>query len=231
MNGPTVSYVIPVFNGEAYLAQTVESLLAQTYALSQIIVVDDGSTDSTAEVAGRFGDRVTYVRQTNAGQSAARNHGVRLARGEFVGFLDADDLIQPIKVQGQIEQFKIKPELVLCDGYTRNFWSPEITDEKRDNDPKLLDPWAGHISSWLFRRGLFESTGGFVETMQFSEDTEWYLRVRDSGGGIHTAKEVLAYRRLHANNITRRRHDEHIDGIVRLYKKRVDQQKKMKAQK
>ena len=117
--GPLVSVVIPAFNGERLIGRTIESALAQTYSNVEIIVVDDGSTDATQEVVRRFGDRVRYLRQPNQGGAAARNQGISAARGDWVAFLDQDDLWLPEKLERQAAVFLEEPSTVVC--FTR--WS------------------------------------------------------------------------------------------------------------
>ena len=92
MKPPLISCIVPVYNGERYLRQALDSILTQTYRPLEIIVADDGSTDGTAAVVTRYGDQIHYIRQDNSGAPAVRNLGLRVAHGEFVAFLDADDL-------------------------------------------------------------------------------------------------------------------------------------------
>ena len=117
--GTLVSVVIPAFNGERFIGPTIESALAQTYSSVEIIVVDDGSTDATQEAVRRFGDRVRYLRQSNQGGAAARNQGISAARGDWVAFLDQDDLWLPQKLERQAAVFLAEPSTVVC--FTR--WS------------------------------------------------------------------------------------------------------------
>jgi len=226
MQQANVSYIMPVYNGEQYIAEAIDSLLAQTLPPIQIIIIDDGSTDGTAEIVARYGDRITSIHQTNAGQSAARNHGVRLAKTPFVAFLDADDLAHPQKLQCQLQRFNERPNLQLCDGYIRNFWSPELTPNQRSNDLQYLKPYPGSIITWLARRELFDTVGEFKQEMSFGEDTDWYLRVKDSGATVETLPDVLASRRLHLNNITRRNPEKRNDALVELIKARRDRIRK-----
>ena len=100
--GPLVSVVIPAYNSGKFVAQAVESVLAQTYAPFEIIVVDDGSTDETKDVLGRFNGQINYIHQANSGPSAARNAGIRVARGAYICFLDADDLWTPDRLAVQM---------------------------------------------------------------------------------------------------------------------------------
>ena len=106
-----ISCIVPVYNGARFLAQAIDSILAQTRVDLEIIVVEDGSTDRTPDVAKGYGDRVKYVRQENAGPAAARNRGVAEARGEFIAFLDADDTWAPAKLETQLQWFTDSPNL------------------------------------------------------------------------------------------------------------------------
>ena len=108
---PPLSIGLPVFNGEKYLAEAIRSVLAQTYSPIEIIVVDDGSTDSSQEILAGFVDRVTTVRQQNAGPAAARNRGIAEAKGEYVAFLDADDTWVPTKTVTQMRHLVNTPDL------------------------------------------------------------------------------------------------------------------------
>jgi glycosyltransferase involved in cell wall biosynthesis len=112
MSTPLVSCIVPVFNGERYLAEALDSVLGQTYRALEVIVVDDGSTDGTPAVVRTFGARVRCVTQPNAGLAAARNRGLAAATAELVAFLDADDLWLPEKIACQMERFRAHPELL-----------------------------------------------------------------------------------------------------------------------
>lgn len=111
---PLVSVIIPTFNGERFLAQTIESVLAQTYPNVETVLVDDGSTDATPQVARRFGDRVRYVRQQNQGVAAARNKAIFMAHGDLVAFLDHDDLWRAEKLEKQVGVFLEEPSADVC---------------------------------------------------------------------------------------------------------------------
>src|SRR6059058_153404 len=131
-----VSVVIPTFNSADYLAQAIQSVLAQTYQDFEIIVVDDASTDTTEEAVRPYAKRICYVRQEPGGPSMARNRGILQARGELIAFLDADDLWRPTKLARQVEYLKCHPEacLVYTD-FTRGH-RPGSNDESRLRDFK-----------------------------------------------------------------------------------------------
>jgi glycosyltransferase involved in cell wall biosynthesis len=220
MNPVTVSYVVPVYNGDRYLAECIASILAQTLRPHEVIVVDDGSVDGTASVAAGFGKRVRYVFQDNGGHSAARNHGARLASGDLLGFFDADDLMLPGKTEAQVACFAARPELQFCDAYLRNFWSPDIPlserwKRSRSRFTHSEQPRAHSITTWLMRRSLFDRVGRFDESLVFGEDDDWYRRMQGSGASCATLDQVVSRRRLHGNNLTLVRYDEYLSCIVR----------------
>ena len=140
-----VSCVIPVYNGARFVAESIESVLAQAYRPLEVIVVDDGSTDGTEDVLAAFGDRIRVFFQPNAGAAAARNRGVAEARGGWLTFQDADDLWAPDKLERQMECFRRNPELDLCFGYLQNFWEPELREiEERARETWLAQPHPAH---------------------------------------------------------------------------------------
>src|SRR5262245_47159032 len=122
MKRPLISCVVPVYNGERYLREALDSIQAQTYRPIEIIVADDGSTDGTAAVAAEYDHKVRYLFQPNAGTAAACNLGLQAARGDFIAFLAADDLWHRDKLLRQIERFEARLELSLCVSHVQNFW-------------------------------------------------------------------------------------------------------------
>lgn len=227
MSGPRISCIIAVYNGRQYLAEALASLRAQSRPLDEIIVVDDGSTDDSVEIAERVGAPVRCIRQQNAGQSAARNHGVRVSRGDLLSFLDSDDLIHPKKIERQLHRFQEAPRLMLIDAYAQNFWSPEIpTDQQTLAGWQSMThsdkPWPEFIATWLFRREVWQRVGEFDENRRFAEDSDWHDRVCFSGMPHETLRAVLARRRLHQSNLTRNNYVGHIDGLQHFYKEKID---------
>ncbi len=222
----TTSYIVPVYNGEAYLAEALDSILAQTLPALEVLVVDDGSSDGTPAVARRYGDRITYLRQPHAGQSVARNHGVRVARGNLLAFLDADDLAHPAKLARQVARFEARPELDLCQALTQDFWSPEMPAEQRRTARGLPRPHPGNIDTWLVRRTVFERIGGLDPEMKFGETVEWYWRARESGASMELLPEVVAYRRVHGNNMTRGNREEQIDSLFAVLRTAMERKRR-----
>lgn len=205
MRNPLISGIVPVFNGERYLGETLNSMLAQTHSPLEIIVVDDGSTDGTTDVVAKYGDKVRYLRQENSGPAVARNRGLDAAQGEYIAFLDADDLWHPEKLTRQMGRFEARPELDLCITYIQNFWIPELAEEaERYRDQPLSRPAAGYIGQTLLaRRRIFETVGQFNPVLRHSETRDWFLRAQESGAVLEILPEVLVYRRLHEANTIR----------------------------
>ena len=226
---PRVSCIIPVYNGERYVAEAVGSVVRQT-APVEVIVVDDGSTDGTAEVLDGIGEPLRRLRQGHAGVSAARNHGLRVACGEWLSFLDADDRLHPEKIARQLAVLERGKALGFLDCHSAWFWSPELSEIELRQDPRWRAPfWKtvahGHISSWLVHRSAFDAVGGFDERLQFSEDTDWLLRLRDCDARRHTLADVLTFRRLHSGNVTSGRRHDQIGGLTRAIKASLDRRR------
>jgi glycosyltransferase involved in cell wall biosynthesis len=203
VTAPLISCIVPAFNGERYLGEALDSILSQTYRPLELLVVNDGSTDRTAALVTEYGDRVRSLFQPNAGQAAARNLGLSEARGEFVAFLDQDDLWHPEKLSRQMARFEIRPELDLCVTHARNFWSPELADAPPwlRGDPRFMQSLPAYAAGALLaRRGIFDSVGRFDVALPVAEDADWFLRTVEQRVIIELLPDVLMYRRLHQTN-------------------------------
>lgn len=200
---PVVSCIVPVFNGERYLAEALHSILNQSYPRIEVIVVDDGSRDRTAAVASTLGDRIRYVRQGNLGPGEARNTGMSLALGEFIAFLDADDLWRPDKLSTQLEYLQANPAIDLCFTLRKNFWMPELNGEearlKEQQLFRLAHPFTA--STLVGRRRAFERAGRWNAKLR-GEDSDYFSRMQELGIGFHVINRVLVDRRIHGRNLS-----------------------------
>jgi glycosyltransferase involved in cell wall biosynthesis len=228
MKPSLISCIVPVFNGERYLKETINSILEQTYRPLEIIVADDGSTDGTAKVVANYKEQVFYLWQPNAGTAAARNLGLSAAKGEFVAFLDADDLWHPEKLARQMARFHERPELDFCITHVQNFWIPELVEEEKQfRNNRRSKPLPGYTTyTLLARRILFEKIGQFITTLRHSDDTEWFLRASERGAVKELLPDVLAYRRLHHNNLSRLHSSASVDEYLRLVKASLDRRRR-----
>lgn len=209
-----VSVIIPVHNGAKYLAEAIESVLAQELAAHEIIVVDDGSTDQSAAIAGGFGKPVRVLRQARQGAGAARNAGARAASGTFLAFLDADDLWAPAKLARQMASFETVPGLNVVFTYVRNFHSPDLTAAQRERvycPPEAMPGVAP--SSLLLRTDSFIP---FPEDLAVGELIPWLGRVRDLHLKVHILPEILVSRRLHETNLGRSLGERRKDYVVAI---------------
>ncbi len=201
MDEPLVSVIIPVYNGDRFLADALDSVFAQTYRPIEVIVVDDGSTDRSGAVAqSRPG--VRYVRQENAGVSAARNAAIHISRGELIGLLDADDVWLPEKLRLQVACMVENPECGLVashnvhflqQGLDRPSWFPANRIGKEES---ALIP-----STWLVHRTTFDRVGLFDVSFRQSEDVEWLARAKDAGIAARIIEKPLVRKRLHDRNL------------------------------
>jgi glycosyltransferase involved in cell wall biosynthesis len=202
MTRPLISVMIGVYNAERYLAEAIESVFAQAYRPLELIVIDDGSDDGSSEVARRFGDALTYARQENAGNGAARNHAVRLASGEFFAFLDADDRFCPGKLERQHAALVADPDLDMAFGHVREFVSPDLTESQRATvrppAPQPL-PWPAP-NLMLIRRESYARVGPFSEDVKVGVTVDWYARATEAGLRSTMLPDVVLERRLHLTN-------------------------------
>jgi glycosyltransferase involved in cell wall biosynthesis len=221
---PLVSCVVPVHNGERFLAEALDSVFGQTHRPIEVLVADDGSTDGTPAVVAAYGTRVRYVRQDNAGPAAARNLGLGIARGEFVGFLDADDRWPPGKLARQLERFVARPELGVSATHVQNFWMAEVADEAaRLKRSRHAGPVPGYVASTLLvRRSLFTTVGRFNPELGHGEVLDWLLRAGRCGVMIELLPDVLLERRLHRSNRSRLNALESREEFLHLVKARLD---------
>lgn len=193
---PLVSVILPVYNGERFLADAIRSVLNQGYQPLEIIIIDDGSTDMTAQIAQGFTDRVRYYYQSNSGPAAARNLGIRQASGDFIAFIDADDLWPDDKLRNQMNCFEVFSDVDIVQGLIRRTKDHVISD-----DIDFLFIYT-NLGSMIFRKSVFDKIGFFDEDLVYHEDTDFWLRAREAGFKILVQrKEALIYR-LHGKNLT-----------------------------
>ena len=234
---PLVSAVIPAYNTERYLRRAIESVLAQSYRPFECIVVDDGSTDRTGEIARSFGERVRYHLQQNAGASAARNTGIQLARGEYIAFLDADDYWLDTKLEHQMRVLAAHPGLRLIS--TRWTWLPSTTDPENTDfkgpafdasavqvlpgwECLLRDPYLG-TPTVVVETAAARACGGFDTALRSAEDVDFFLRVCDDKPYAVLKQSLLGYQ-LRSGSLTRTEsgHRYNLEVLARFSRLRPD---------
>jgi glycosyltransferase involved in cell wall biosynthesis len=206
LSDPILSIVIPVYNIERYVAAAIASALAQTLREIEVVVIDDGSTDATASVAETFKDpRVRIERKSNGGLSSARNAGIAIARGRYIGFLDGDDMWRPAKAERQIAVMEADPTIGLTYSYSA-YVEEDGTPTGRILFSTLTRPsieqmvrrnHVGNGSTPIVRASCFRTAGVFDESLRICGDWEMWVRLlRDSGAAARLVPEVLTFYRM-----------------------------------
>jgi glycosyltransferase involved in cell wall biosynthesis len=214
---PLVSILVPAYNAEPWIADTLNSLTGQTWPRKEIIVVDDGSSDATAAIArGLESSGVKVVQQENRGPAAARNHAYRLSQGEYIQFIDADDLLSPDKITEQIKVLRASSPgmLGICastyfqdgtdpeEGLAQNGWPAVDSDDPIQWLTELLGPEGpfGVVphGAWLTPRVVAEEAGSWDETPSPDDDGEYFARVVLASAGIRRAAAGRFYYRKRA---------------------------------
>jgi len=207
MSAPLITVVIGAYNAERYLGEAIESVLAQTYRNLELIVVDDGSTDRTGEIAASYGDPDRCIRQENGGMAASRNRAIPEARGDYLAFLDADDRFPPEKLEQQLAAFEADAELDVVYGHVTEFLSPDLDEDARAllRAPEHDVPWPTP-NLMLVRRESFLRVGLFSTDLKVGIGVDWHARANELGLRSATPPILALERRLHAeNNGIRRR--------------------------
>ncbi len=196
-----VSVVITVYNGAPYLAEAIDSVLAQTHSPLELVVLDDGSTDGSGAIAASYGEPVRFFRQERRGLGAARNAAIERAAGGYLALLDADDRFVPTKLEVQLRILDENPEIDMVFGRIDEFVSPDLSDDARAllRQPVRNEPWR-MPNLMLIRRESFDRVGGFATDLRVGVGAEWYTRAVECGLKEAIASEVVLERRLHASN-------------------------------
>jgi glycosyltransferase involved in cell wall biosynthesis len=231
---PSVTTVIAAFNAERFLGEAIESALAQDYERHEVVVVDDGSTDRTAEIARGY-DGVRVISQENQGPGGARNTGIAAAGGELIAILDSDDLMVEGRLQKQVRYLldhrKAGAVLGLLEplvepGVEVPPWiGPDVYKSPRAPEDENL-PFGGVYvaASMVAWRRTFEAIGGYDPAFHHSEDLDWLLRLMESDLTVGTIDEVVVIRRVHGGNMV---YDQAAQKryLFKAFKARIDRRR------
>jgi len=208
-NRPLISAIIPTYNRADLVGDAIDSILAQTYPNVEIIVVDDGSTDNTKERLARYGDRIRIIYQRNAGPSAARNRGIAASHGEFISFLDSDDLWLPVKLERQIDLLEQAGESIPCclsnimmrwsdrdiASFTISSLHPPLSEGIWTNPAEILATrFVLFNQGAVIRRSALAAIGTFDESLRLLEDYEFALRLSLAGPWTFIAEPLVIWR-------------------------------------
>ena len=222
---PDISVVVPVHNGERYLAECIQSVLDQRHGALELLVVDNASTDATADVARAF-PTVRYFHLPDKGLSRALNHGLEHCRGGFLAFLDADDLWTPNRLALQLETFARNPEVELVFGHVEQFISPELEESvkaKLSIRHKLLP--GRHRGTMLIRTESFRRVGPFEPSVDYGEFLDWYMRAAEQHIRDVMLPEVVTLRRVHGANLGYTERNRRVE-YARVLKRGLDRRRR-----
>jgi GT2 family glycosyltransferase len=217
----SVSVVIPVYDKERYLRETIDSVLAQTRGPREIVVIDDGSTDRSAEVAASYGSAIQLIRQANAGESSARNRGIDASSSDWIALLDGDDVWEPDRLERQfqaLERSDSEPVCVYADAYLFDDSGQRIGEHRKpeyhaapDWRVQMLCDWSINPSSTLIRRSALGDLR-FPTEVQHSEDMIFLLELRERGPFLKVPETLMGYRRNEHNQTASPRH--HLESVT-----------------
>jgi len=204
-DGPLISVIIPTYDCARYLPDALASVRRQNYEPIEIVIVDDGSTDETADVVGTLGGQIVFLQQANAGAAVARNTGLAVAQGSIIAFLDADDVWPDDMFAHQLPVLLNDDALGVVQGRSQvEIIDPSASDENVTRFKPFGEAWyAPLLGSGLFRKWVIDRVGGFDAEFRLGHDMDWFLRVREQGvPGVLIPQVTLLYR-LHDTNATR----------------------------
>jgi glycosyltransferase involved in cell wall biosynthesis len=218
-----ISTIMAAYNTERYVAQALDSVLAQTLPSDEIIVVDDGSTDGTPEVLRTFATRLRIIRQHNCGPARALNVAIAASVGDALAFLDVDDLWLPNKLEIQSAVLSTEPELEAVFGYMRQFASTDLDAKAVERYIVPDRPQPGlNKNTLLIRRNAFERIGRFDEELKATDFVDWYARAKALGLRWRMLPEVVALRRHHPGNTGRLQRSKQQSEMLFALKRSLD---------
>ncbi|MGH7884530.1 MAG: glycosyltransferase [Thermodesulfobacteriota bacterium] len=200
---PLVTVIIPVFNGEKFISEAIENIILQHYPATEIIIIDDGSTDKSKEIIDNLPQDVRFLNNIeNFGPSFSRNRGIRDASGEFITFLDVDDLWPENNLNLLLNEMIINPNLDVIHGYAQVIkYNPNTDDYEYVGGPK--DSFRHYIGAGIYKKSVFNKVGLFTEILRFGEDEDWYRRAYESNTNIKRIDDTTLFVRRHDKNMTK----------------------------
>jgi len=200
-NLPLISVIVPVFNGEKFIHDAVKNIIDQNYPALEIIIVDDGSKDNTRAVVEILNKDIRYFYQDNQGPASARNRGIKDASGEFIAFLDVDDLWPENNLNVLVAYLLENPEVMVVRGYAQLMEISEQTGEYNFiGNPR--ESFSDYIGAALYRESVFRKAGLFDQYLTCGEDTEWFKKTLSLNILVKRIKEVTLHVRRHGGNMT-----------------------------
>lgn len=222
-DAPLVSVIVPAYNAEKFLGAALQSIFEQDYPATEVIVVDDGSTDRTRDTALRF-PSAFVLHQANGGAGSARNTGLDASSGELLTFLDADDVMLPGKISAQVTYLADNPQvgcvltaqdIFVHEGVKPPPWVKRTLESPHRDYPPM---------SAMVRRSVYEMIGGFLQATAPGEDLDWLVRMRHAGVKIATISRPFVQRRIHGGNLTMDQ-DSMVTAMFKVFRSQADRRR------
>ena len=218
---PKVSVIITVYNGERYIRETIQSILDQKYSNLEIILIDDGSTDNTADIIDQLPAKINYEFQENKGIAEGWNKGIHKSTGTYISFLDADDLWSKSKTHKQVRLLETKPDMDIMFGHAKEFYSEDVHRVSAD-----LKPIPGYSAgTMMIKKERFLNVGLFNTKWIKGIFADWYLRATEAGLTVYMDEEIFLYRRIHDKNHGILKRDKYVD-YLKMLKESLDRKRK-----
>lgn len=225
----SISVIIPMYNVEKYVGEAIESVLRQTVQPLEIILVDDGSTDSSAAKAKEYLPEVKLIRQENKGISGARNTGIKEAKGEIFAFLDSDDIWPENHIEVLLPVLKEDENLAMVCGHVRQFMSDD-TEKNQNRIPEGAEVMPGYVvGASLIKKEVFDEIGTFNEDLTLADTVDLFARAKDAGLQLKLVDDIVLLRRIHSTNSgirhREKRHDYTKVLMASIKRKRENEKK------
>lgn len=221
-----MSVIVPVFNAERFLAEALDSVIAQRYPKLEIIAIDDGSSDRSAEILNGGQYPLRYAKQKNLGPAAARNRGLRMSEADVIAFIDADDIWPRGKLMSQIAFLAENPEVDIVLGRVQYVGdlSERENNIRFENSARITKNV--NLGSGIYRRRVFDTVGQFDETLIHYEDHDWFLRARELSTNIFILDNVTLIYRRHADSLSQA-HPPADNAFAQVFKKSLDRRRRL----
>ena len=222
-----ISVLIPVYRAGKHVSEAVESVFKQHIRNMELIIVNDGSDDDSiihiknAIEKAPEGISVSFIDMPHKGQAAARNTALNAARGEWIFYLDADDVLAEDALENLLKGAAEDPEAGIICAKCRDFISPELTPEEAEGLNIEAEPYRRMLSGCtLIKHDVYDQAGGYDESLKSSETAQWMLKVRDAGVRVHNIEDVTMYRRYHRNNFGRTGRNTQLKSYMDIIRQR-----------
>jgi len=219
---PLISVIVPVYNGEKFIREAIENILSQNYPALEIIMVDDGSTDNSKTIIDNLEVDLRYFHQDNDGPAAARNRAIKDVSGEYIAFLDVDDIWPENNLKLLLEEIENDPDLEVVRGHAQLFKFNKKGEKEFLGNPDESFP--NYIGAGLYRKSAFSKVGLFDSDLIFGEDEDWYTRAAEEKLNMKRLDEITLFVRRHGGNMTEGKSLVELNAL-KVFKKALDRER------